>query len=75
MKIVTVNGEPWAPAKLLEAVVEGRQNPNPIRLGTQFAGVPEQFMLSYHGGMLYPHLIPVGGRAETLTLLMHPLTK
>jgi hypothetical protein len=75
MEIVTVNGEPWAPAKLLEAVVEGKHNPNPIRLGTQFAGVPEQFMLSYHGGMLYPHLVRIEGRADTLTLLIPPLTK
>ena len=75
MKIVTVNGEPWAPAKLLAAVVASKRAANSIRLGTQFAGVSNQFILSYHGGMLYPHLERIQDRADTLTVLMQPLSR
>ena len=72
MKIVTVNGQPWSPAGLLAAISMTAHTPAAIRFETMFAGVSQEFSITYAGGPRYPHLQRIAGRADDLTKLLAP---
>jgi predicted metalloprotease with PDZ domain len=72
MKITRVNGKAWTPLRLVAAIAASPRQTDPIRVQTEIAGVTEEFLLPYHGGLRYPHLQRMSDHPDLLTPLFEP---
>lgn len=68
--LVTVEGAPFSEERLAAAVAA--RNPAGIRLTVKLDGREQPVTLDYHGGLRYPVLKRIPGRADRLTPLLQP---
>ena len=68
MKLVAVNGRRWSP-EVLKAALRARQ---PLQLLVENIGYYKTYTVNYDGGLRYPHLERVEGRADLLGEVIRP---
>ncbi len=74
MRILTVNGKAWAPEALHDAVRAAKNTIGPIALQADNEGYVSAYILNYHGGELYPHLVRDESKPDLLGQILKPLT-
>ena len=67
MTLVAVNGRKWGAEILRDAIRRAKDSKEPIELLVQNADYFQTCRVDYHGGELYPHLEPMGGKADVLS--------
>lgn len=67
MRLVAVNGRKWSPDILRDAISRAKNTKEPIELLAQNGDFFQTYPVDYHGGERYPHLEPIGGKADLLT--------
>ena len=73
MKIVAVNGHPFAGDSLDDAVLDAESNSRPIEMIVQNGADFRTFPVDYHGGLRFPHLIRDESKPDYLSEILHPL--
>ena len=68
MKLVAVNGRRWSP-EVLKTALRARQ---PLQLLVENIGYYKTYSVNYDGGLRYPHLERVAGRADLLGEIIRP---
>ncbi len=66
MRILAVNGRPWSPAALRDAIRASGQANLPIRVVAQNDDQVRSYSIQYEGGLRYPHLRRIPGRPNLL---------
>ena len=69
MRMIAVNGRKWSPEILREAIAKGKNNADPIELLAENGDFFQTFRIDYHGGERYPHLEPISGKPDMLTVI------
>ena len=72
MKLVSINGQPFSAHALHDAISRTQQGSTPLQVRAQNDGAIELHTLHYSGGLKYPHLIRVQGKADYLQQLLAP---
>jgi len=67
MKVVAVNGRRFTPQLLRDALAEGHNGSQPLRLLIENTDYFREFNLDYHGGEKYPHLVRDESKSDLLT--------
>jgi predicted metalloprotease with PDZ domain len=62
MHLVAVNGRRWSPDNLREAIRAAKNTKEPIELLTENEDYFHSYVVNYHGGERYPHLVATSGR-------------
>jgi predicted metalloprotease with PDZ domain len=75
MTLIAVNGKKWSPESLRAALKAAQGTTAPIDLLVENAQFFKIYPVAYHEGEKNPHLEPVSGQADLLTILLKPLTK
>ena len=70
VKIISVAGQPFAPAALLAAVSSSASLP--IRVSVQSSGATREVVIPYAGSLRYPILERISGAPDWLTPLLKP---
>jgi predicted metalloprotease with PDZ domain len=72
--LVAVNGRAFSAELLKEAITRAKDNDKPIELLVRNQDHFRTVSIDYRGGLLYPHLVPIEGRADGLTAVLAPKT-
>ncbi len=72
MKLVAVNDRPFNPTVLREEVTRAQQSKQPLQLRVKNDGADELHSVHYDGGLKYPHLVRVPGKADYLQPILAP---
>ena len=75
MTLIAVNGRKWTPAIIRAALKAAQGTVAPIELLVENAQFYQTYSISYHEGEQNPHLEPVSGQPDRLSILLTPLTK
>ncbi len=75
MTLIAVNGKKWTPELVRAALKAAQGTTAPIDLLVENAQFFKTYAVSYHEGEQNPHLKPVSGRPDLLSILLKPLTK
>jgi predicted metalloprotease with PDZ domain len=75
MKLVAVNGRRWTPEVLHAAIKAAQGSAAPIELLVENAQFFQIYSVAYHEGEKNPHLERVAGQADSLGVMLAPLTR
>jgi len=75
MTLIAVNGRKWTPAIIRAALKAAQGTVAPIELLVENAQFFQTYSISYHEGEQNPHLEPVSGQPDRLSILLTPLSK
>jgi predicted metalloprotease with PDZ domain len=67
MKILAVNGRRFTPQLFRDALYEGKNTSQPLQLLIENTDYFRTFVIDYHGGEKYPHLVREDSKPDTLT--------
>ena len=67
MKILAVNGRRFTPQVFRDALYEGKNTSQPLQLLIENTDYFRTFVLDYHGGEKYPHLVREESKPDTMT--------
>jgi len=67
MKILAVNGRRFTPQVFRDALYEGKNNTQPLQLLVENTDYFRTFVLDYHGGEKYPHLVRDESKPDSLS--------
>jgi predicted metalloprotease with PDZ domain len=67
MKILAVNGRRFTPQVFRDALYEGKNTSQQLQLLIENTDYFRTFVLDYHGGEKYPHLVREESRPDTMT--------
>jgi predicted metalloprotease with PDZ domain len=67
MKIVAVNGRRFTPQLFRDALHEGKNASQPLQLLIENTDYFRTFVLDYHGGEKYPHLVREESKPDMMT--------
>jgi predicted metalloprotease with PDZ domain len=67
MKILAVNGRRFTPQVFRDALFEGKNSSQPLQLLIENTDYFRTFLLDYHGGEKYPHLVREESKPDTLS--------
>jgi predicted metalloprotease with PDZ domain len=67
MKILAVNGRRFTPQVFRDALFEGKNNSQQLQLLIENTDYFRTFVLDYHGGEKYPHLVREESKPDTMT--------
>ena len=67
MKILAVNGRRFTPQVFRDALYEGKNNSQPLQLLVENTDYFRTFVLDYHGGEKYPHLVRDESKPDSLS--------
>ncbi len=67
MKLLAVNGRRWTPDDLEAAIKQAKNTSEPIELLIENEDFFKTYSVDYHGGLRYPHLERVTGKADLLS--------
>lgn len=67
MKITAVDGKPYSPAEIKNAVAAARSAAAPIQLTVVNGAMTQTCPVAYHGGLQYPHLVRDKTRPDYLS--------
>ena len=67
MKILAVNGRRFTPQVFRDALYEGKNDSQPLQLLVENTDYFRTFVLDYHGGEKYPHLVREESKPDTMT--------
>jgi predicted metalloprotease with PDZ domain len=73
MRIISVNGHPFTPGVLRDAVDSAQKNTKPIQITVDNAGVGRSFDIQYRNGQRYPHLERNAGQPDLIGQSLQPL--
>lgn len=74
MKITAVDGKPYSPAEIKNAVAAARSAAAPIHLTVVNGALTQTCPVAYHGGLQYPHLVRDKTRPDYLSDILRPRT-
>jgi len=66
MHLVAVNGRKWTPDLLRDAIQRAKDSKEPIELLAENDDYFQSYRIDYHGGLKFPHLEAIAGRADVL---------
>jgi predicted metalloprotease with PDZ domain len=72
--LVAVNGRAFSADLLKEAINRAKDSDRPIELLVRNQDHFRTVSIDYRGGLQYPHLVPIEGRADGLTPVLAPKT-
>jgi predicted metalloprotease with PDZ domain len=75
MTLIAVNGKKWSPELLRAALKAAQSTTEPIDLLVENAEFFKTYSVAYHEGEQNPHLEPIPGQPDLLSILLKPLTK
>jgi predicted metalloprotease with PDZ domain len=75
MKILAVNGQPFAKATLQQAVDFAKTPPPPIDFKVDNTGVVSDLRLDYHGGQRHPVLERVPNTPDRIAEILQPMSR
>ncbi len=67
MKILAVNGRRFTPQVFRDALYEGKNTSQPLQLLIENTDYFRTFVIDYHGGEKYPHLVREESKPDTMT--------
>jgi len=67
MKILAVNGRRFTPQVFRDALYEGKNTSQPLQLLIENTDYFRTFVLDYHGGEKYPHLVREESKPDAMT--------
>jgi predicted metalloprotease with PDZ domain len=67
MKILAVNGRRFTPQVFRDALFQGKNSSQPLQLLIENTDYFRTFLLDYHGGEKYPHLVREESKPDTLS--------
>lgn len=67
MKILAVNGRRFTPQIFRDALFEGKNTSQPLQLLIENTDYFRTFVIDYHGGEKYPHLVREDSKPDTMT--------
>jgi predicted metalloprotease with PDZ domain len=70
MRILAVNGRPWSPDALRDAIRASAMATGPIRIVAQNDDAVSTYSVLYQGGLRYPHLRRIPGRPDLLDQIL-----
>lgn len=74
MKIRAVGGRGWSMETMRRAVADSEKNAHALKLLIGNGDFMETYMLDYHGGLRYPHLVRQNSANDYLDEILRPLT-
>jgi predicted metalloprotease with PDZ domain len=66
MRLVAVNGRKWTPDLLRDAIQRAKDSKEPIELLAENDDYFQSYKVDYHGGLRFPHLEAIAGKADVL---------
>jgi predicted metalloprotease with PDZ domain len=72
MQLVSINGHPYSPQVLHDAIATAQHDNHPVQIRVQNDGEVELHTVHYHGGLKYPHLKRVPGKTDYLEQVLAP---
>jgi predicted metalloprotease with PDZ domain len=72
MQLVSINGHPYSPQVLHDAIATAQHDNQPLQIRAQNDGEVELHTVHYHGGLKYPHLKRVPGKTDYLEQVLAP---
>jgi len=72
MKLVSIDERPFSAAALREEVTSAQKSKKPLQLRMEHDGVSELHAVQYDGGLKYPVLVRVPGKADYLQRILAP---
>lgn len=75
MKILAVNGQPFARATLQQAIDAAKTTPTPIDFKVGNTGVISDLRLNYHGGQRHPVLERVPNTPDRIAEILQPMSR
>jgi len=75
MKILAVNGQPFARATLQQAIDVAKTTTTPIDFKVDNTGVISDLRLDYHGGQRHPVLERVPNTPDRIAEILHPMSR
>jgi predicted metalloprotease with PDZ domain len=75
MKILAVNGQPFARATLQQAIDAAKTTTTPIDFKVDNTGVISDLRLDYHGGQRYPVLERVPNTPDRIAEILQPMSR
>ena len=72
MQLVSVDDRPFAPSVLREEITQARRSKKPLQLRVENDGISELHAVRYDGGLKYPNLVRVPGKADYLQRILAP---
>jgi predicted metalloprotease with PDZ domain len=73
MRINSVNGHPFSPEALRDALAAAKKKNTPVNLAVANGEHNKTYRLDYYGGMRYPHLVRDNSRPDLLSEILKPL--
>ncbi|MGH9433844.1 MAG: M61 family metallopeptidase [Terriglobia bacterium] len=73
MKLIAVNGRGFNPDVLRDALEEGKNSSEPLQLLVANDDYYKTYLINYHGGERYPHLVRKEGKPDLLDEISKPL--
>lgn len=67
MKIIAVNGRRFTPQIFRDALYQGKNTSQPLQLLIENTDYFRTFVIDYHGGEKYPHLVREESKPDTMT--------
>ena len=75
MTLIAVNGKKWSPELLRASLKAAQSSTEPIELLVENAEFFKTYAVSYHAGERNPHLEPISGQPDLLSILLKTLSK
>ena len=72
--LVAVNGRAYSSELLKDAITQAKDGGKPIELLVRKQDLFRTVTIDYRGGLQYPHLVPIEGRADGLAPVLAPKT-
>jgi len=72
MKLLSIDGHPYSPEALRNAIVQAQKSGNPLQSTAESDGVTETYTIHYTGGLKYPHLVRTPGSTDLLQEILAP---
>lgn len=72
VKVLAVNGQAWDPDALEYAVKTAAHSSDNVVFIGDSDGAVGSYTMNYHGGLRYPHLVRIAGKADMLAQIMAP---
>lgn len=66
MHLMAVNGRKWTPDLLRDAIQRAKDSKEPIELLAENDDYFQSYTVDYHGGLRFPHLEAIAGKADVL---------